>query len=83
MGPGDVFGEMAVLGNGVRSATVQAATDVRLLEVSRQALFDGLGLNSWLGTFVSNLAGRFREIYAELRDARVSQLPDATKTELD
>lgn len=81
LGPGDVFGEMAVLGTGVRSATVEAVTDVVLLEVSRQEMQDGLGLNSWLGTFVTNLAGRFREVDARLREARISQLPDSPKLE--
>lgn len=67
MGPGEVFGEIAVLTGGVRTAGVRALDDVRLLVVDGQVLEQGLGLNSWLGAFVTTLAERFREADARLR----------------
>lgn len=83
LAPGDVFGEMALLGDGIRSANVDAITDVELLEVAADALAEGLGLNGWLGSFVTALAGRFREVDQLLRDVRVSQLPEATRSRRD
>lgn len=79
LGPGDVFGEMALLGNGRRSAHVDALTDGDLLEVSADALTEGLGLNGWLGAFVTAMATRFREVDQALRDVRVSEMPEATR----
>ncbi len=78
LGPGDVFGEMAALvGHGRRTASVEAITEVVVLEVSAEALEDGLGLNTWLGTFVTALADRFHELDTTLRNVRVSQIPEA------
>ena len=67
MGPGDVFGEMAVFSRKPRSASVRAATDVRLLVVTGEVLSKALGLNSWTGAFVKALADRFREADQRLR----------------
>jgi serine/threonine-protein kinase len=67
MGPGDVFGEMAVFSSKPRSASVRAATDVRLLVVTGEVLSKALGLNSWTGAFVKALADRFREADQRLR----------------
>ncbi len=39
LGPGDSFGELAPLDGGPRTATVVAASDLRLLEVSRREFF--------------------------------------------
>lgn len=59
--PGDCFGEMAILSDGMRTATVRAVTDGSLNVVTRQALEEGLGLNQWMGSFVKALAHRFTE----------------------
>jgi hypothetical protein len=67
MGPGDVFGETAVISDKPRSASVKATTDVVLLVVTRELLSSSLGLNSWMGAFVRALADRFREADERLR----------------
>ena len=69
MGPGDVFGELALLSNRARSASVEALTEVELVQVPRGALAEGLGLNTWLGSFVRSLADQFHEVDAKLREA--------------
>ncbi len=70
LGPGDVFGEMAVFTAHARSATVEAMSEVQLIEVTKAALSDGLGLNSWMGAFVTALAERFHEADQQLREDR-------------
>lgn len=67
LGPGDVFGETAVFSAKPRTATVEAVTDVTVMLVSREALTETLGLNTWMGTFVTALAERFRETNDRLR----------------
>jgi eukaryotic-like serine/threonine-protein kinase len=62
MGPGDVFGEMAVLSRLPRTATVEAVDDVTALVLTRSVLDEGLGPDSWVGALVRALAARFREL---------------------
>jgi CRP/FNR family transcriptional regulator, cyclic AMP receptor protein len=45
LGPGDFFGEMSLFDEEPRSATVQAATDVLLLSLSRQSLLQFIDSN--------------------------------------
>jgi serine/threonine-protein kinase len=79
MGPGDVFGEMAVFSRKPRSASVRAATDVRLLVVTGEVLSKALGLNSWTGAFVKALADRFREADQRLRALDRSGAPPSSR----
>lgn len=67
LGPGDVFGEMAVISSTPRTATVKAIDEVSVLVVTGDSLTAGLGLNSWMGSFVKALAERFREVDERLR----------------
>jgi CRP-like cAMP-binding protein/DNA-binding winged helix-turn-helix (wHTH) protein len=62
LGPGDVFGELAILSGGRRTSTVVAESDVELRVVSRETLLQGLGLDSWVGGFVAALVDRFAEL---------------------
>lgn len=67
LGPGDVFGELAILAERSRTATITALDDVELMVVDRSTLEEGLGLNSWMGRFVKALATRFADLEAEVR----------------
>lgn len=72
MGPGEVFGETALLTAGPRTATVVALTRVTTLVVTRESLERELSVRGWLGTLVHVLAHRFRDVDAEralLRDS--------------
>jgi len=64
MGPGEIFGETAVLSSYPRTATVEAVDTVTVLVIERATLEDGIGLDTWLGTLVKALAHRFRELDA-------------------
>jgi serine/threonine-protein kinase len=69
MGPGEVFGETAILANQPRSASVEAMDEVTTIVVTREALESELCRASWAGAFVRALASRFRDV-----DARLSEL---------
>jgi len=64
--PGAVFGETGVLSGDVRTATVEAITEVTLKVVTREVFHGRLGSDTWLGKFVMALADRFRELDAKL-----------------
>jgi len=73
LGPGDVFGETAILTGEPRSASVVAVEEVTTKVVTREALERELGRGSWAGAFVKALAERFRDVdekLAKLRSAR-------------
>jgi serine/threonine-protein kinase len=61
LGPGEVFGETAILSRAPRTASVQALETLVLQVVSPEALEEGVGIHSGLGLFVRTLAERFRE----------------------
>ncbi len=69
MGPGEVFGEMAILASRPRTASVEALEPLTVRVVARHAIAEGLGLNTWMGAFVRALAERFVEV-----DAKATQL---------
>jgi serine/threonine-protein kinase len=67
LGPGDVFGETAVLSDSPRTATVEALDPVTVLVLDRATIEDGLGFDTWLGKLVKALARRFRELDAQAK----------------
>ncbi|HSU42309.1 MAG TPA: serine/threonine-protein kinase [Polyangiaceae bacterium] len=69
MGPGDVFGEMALLLDEPRYASVEAMEPVTLLVVDRATLTEGLGVEGWTGALVRALAERFRALEATVRSS--------------
>jgi serine/threonine-protein kinase len=76
LGPGEVFGEMAVVSAKTRAASVEAAEDVTVMVVSEAMLKEGVGLNSWFGIFVKALVERFREADERLTELETSMLDE-------
>jgi len=70
LGPGEVFGETAVLTRKPRTASVAALSDVTLKVVTSASLDNELSRNPWLEAFVRSLAERFREADAEVASHR-------------
>jgi serine/threonine-protein kinase len=66
LGPGDVFGETAVLTGEPRTASVATLEPVVVKIVTRDALDRELGRGSWAGAFVKALADRFTDVDAQL-----------------
>jgi len=69
MGPGEVFGETAILSGQPRTATVRALEPLTVQVVSPEELEEAVGMHTGLGQFVRALADRFREV-----DERVTRL---------
>lgn len=67
MGAGDVFGEMALLLEEPRSASVEAVDQVTVLVLDKRTMEDGLGIDGWTGALVRALAQRFRDLEATVR----------------
>jgi eukaryotic-like serine/threonine-protein kinase len=66
LGPGDVFGETAIVTEQPRSASVIAVDDVEVAVVTRESLEQELERSVWLGAVVKALAERFRDLDARL-----------------
>ncbi len=62
MGPGEVFGETALLTGKPRTASVVARVDCRLKVVTRKSIEQELAQNDWMASFVNVLADRFCEL---------------------
>ena len=77
MGPGDVFGEMAVLSSKPRSASVEALEELTVMVVTAEILAKELGISAWMGGFVMTLAERFREADERLTQLESGMLEDA------
>jgi eukaryotic-like serine/threonine-protein kinase len=69
MGPGDVFGEMALLLDEPRAATVEAIEGVTVLVLDKHTMTEGLGLGGWTGALVRALAQRFRDLEQTVRSS--------------
>lgn len=71
MGAGDVFGEMALLLQEPRAATVEAVEPTTVLVLDRNTMTEGLGYDGWTGTLVRALAQRFRDLELHVRNSGV------------
>jgi serine/threonine-protein kinase len=67
MGVGDVFGEVALLLDEPRAASVEAVDKVTVLLLDKATMTEGLGLDGWTGALVHALATRFRDLEQQIR----------------
>jgi hypothetical protein len=66
---GDVFGEMALLLDEPRAATVEAVDRVTVLVLDKATMTEGLGIDGWTGALVRALAQRFRALEQQVRSS--------------
>jgi serine/threonine-protein kinase len=71
MGPGDAFGEMALILFEPRAASVQALDAVTVLVLDQATMNEGLGLSGWTGALVRALAQRFADLEAMVRSSGI------------
>ncbi len=77
MGPGEVFGEAAVLSEGPRTASVVACEPTTLLVIDRASLDEEVGtLKPWLARVLRTLAARFRDSESARVSAETHNLSD-------
>jgi eukaryotic-like serine/threonine-protein kinase len=69
MEPGEVFGEMALLLDERRAASVAAVGPVTVLVLDKATMTEGLGLAGWTGALVRALAQRFRNLEQAVRSS--------------
>jgi len=69
MGVGDVFGEMALILEEPRAATVEAVDRVTVLVLDKNTMHEGLGIDGWTGALVRALAQRFRALEQKVRES--------------
>ncbi|MGA7212666.1 MAG: serine/threonine-protein kinase [Terrimicrobiaceae bacterium] len=67
MGAGDVFGEMALILDEPRAASVEAVDQVTVLVLDKKTMVEGLGVDGWTGSLVRALAQRFRTLEQQMR----------------
>ncbi len=72
-GPGDVFGELALLLDEPRAASVEAIDQVTVLVLDKRTMQDGLGADGWTGALVRALANRFRNLEQKVRDSGIQR----------
>jgi serine/threonine-protein kinase len=71
MEAGEVFGEMALLLDEPRAASVEAVSAVAVLVLDKQTMTEGLGVDGWTGALVRALAQRFRNLEQTVRSAGI------------
>ena len=73
MNAGEVFGEMALLLDEPRAASVDAVDRVTALVLDKQTLTEGLGVGGWTGTLVHALAQRFHYFEQRVRSSGLTR----------
>lgn len=69
MEAGEVFGEMALLLDEPRAASVVALEEVEVTVLDKATLDAGLGVGGWTGALVVALAQRFRDLEHRVRES--------------
>jgi serine/threonine-protein kinase len=69
MKAGDVFGEMALLLDEPRAASVEAVDAVTVLVLDKATMTEGLGIDGWTGALVRAIAQRFRDLEQQVRSS--------------
>lgn len=79
LGAGDFFGEMSIFEHEVRSATVRARGEARVLTVDKRTLLKRIKEDPFLAVgILQTMSNRIREINAELVRARAATAASAT-----
>ncbi len=73
MGVGDVFGEMSLILEEPRAATVEAVDRVTVLVLDKNTMHEGLGIDGWTGALVRALAQRFRALEQKVRESGIKR----------
>jgi len=69
MNPGDVFGEMALLLDEPRAASVEAVDTVKVLVLDKRTMDEGFGDSGWTAAMVRAMAQRFKNLEQQVRDS--------------
>ncbi|MCP4500828.1 MAG: cyclic nucleotide-binding domain-containing protein [Deltaproteobacteria bacterium] len=62
LGPGDIFGEMALLTDEPRSASIRAISTLEVMIITKDDLKAQQNKDHWLASFARSMAARFREV---------------------
>lgn len=73
LGPGDVFGEMALILDEPRAASVRATDRVHVLVLDQQTMNEGLGMDGWTGALVRAITQRYHDLEQRVRRAGLSR----------
>lgn len=77
LGPGEVFGEMAVTGEGPRNHIAEATEDTIICNISTEELGEMMALNPKINMQLTKLIGlRFRKIQSRLQNLVFKSAPD-------
>jgi serine/threonine-protein kinase len=71
MHPGDVFGELGLLLDEPRAASVEALDPVVVLVLNKELMREGLGMGGWTGALVVALAQRFHDLEHQVRESGI------------
>lgn len=69
LGPGDIFGELALALGGRRTATVRAVEDCVILTIDREILESSGAMEGWAAALLRALGRRFQQLEQRLDDA--------------